>query len=251
MTAITILMNLYVFPMTALLTVAGIILSPVLFLVITAFTCWKPYRVVRLLIWLYGRAWLFIISPFVGYKREWHESKRIKRPCIIVVNHLSFFDTYFTCLLPFSNVCFAVRSWPFKILFYRPFMLMAGYLDVESFGWDKILKTGEKYLSNGSAILFFPEGHRSRDGNLQKFYTGAFRLAVETGVDIVPVCITGSDRFLPPGRWWLSPATVRFNILPPVPSEQFSGPSAHIEMKKYVKQIMAKTIENMEKERER
>ena len=53
-----------------------------------------------------------------------------------------------------------------------------------------------------------PEAHRSRNGKLGRFYSGAFKVAVETGVPVVPLCITGTDEMLPPGRWWLRPARV-------------------------------------------
>jgi len=51
----------------------------------------------------------------------------------------------------------------------------------------------------GGGLLFFPEGTRSRTGEIGPFHRGAFRLAVELGLPIQPVVIEGLDRVLPPG----------------------------------------------------
>jgi len=172
-------------------------------------------------------------------------------PCIIVINHLSFFDTYCMGLLPVSDIAFAVRSWPFKKLFwYRPFMRLANYLDLEAIGWEGTLRDSRRVFERKGAILVFPEGHRSGDGKVQRFYSGPFRLAIETGVPILPLCITGTDVLLPPRRWWMMPATVCLSILPLVYPREFigDGETAHINLRKHVRKIIAEQVEKMRKE---
>ena len=90
--------------------------------------------------------------------------------------------------------------------------------------------------------MFFPEGHRSRTGRLQRFYSGAFKLAVETDTKIVPLCIAGTDELLPAGRWWLKPARVTLRALKPVKPAAFTGPSAHRAIQKVVKHILAQNL---------
>ena len=53
-------------------------------------------------------------------------------------------------------------------------------------------------VRDGASVLVFPEGTRSRDGNVQAFKKGAFVLASQAGVPIVPVAIEGSGRCFPP-----------------------------------------------------
>ncbi len=114
---------------------------------------------------------------------------RPSSPVIFVVNHQSFFDTYCMGLLPVFDVTFAVRAWPFRMVWYRWFMRLAGYLDVESTRWEEIESAGRAVLDGGGHLLFFPEGHRSRDGRLQRFYNGAFHVAAASGRPVVPLCL--------------------------------------------------------------
>ena len=245
---ITTLMNLIVIPMIVIWTIFGILISPLLFVILKIVTPYSTSQIIRQFIWVYGRGWVLIVSPFVFFKREGFKEHKIKPPCILIVNHLSFFDTYCMGLLPFSDVTFAVRSWPFRMFWYAPFMRLARYLDVESMGWEKSSEAAKEILSKGGALLFFPEGHRSRDGELRRFHSGSFRLAVETGITLVPLCITGTNKLLPPGRWWLRPTRVRLRALSPVDPGAFSGPLGHTKMRKSVKDMMAKDIAKMKAE---
>jgi 1-acyl-sn-glycerol-3-phosphate acyltransferase len=185
------------------------------------------------------------MSPFVRFKRLEVEAGKFKPPCILVVNHFSFFDTYCMALLPFSDAVFAIRAWPFKMFWYAPFMHLAGYLNVEDMEWQKISEATASIISKGGALLFFPEGHRSRHRQLQRFYSGAFKLAIETGAKIVPLCLSGTDELLPPGRWWLRPARVTLKALEPVDPKDFTGEGAHRLMCKVVQAMMARGLEEM------
>jgi 1-acyl-sn-glycerol-3-phosphate acyltransferase len=57
-------------------------------------------------------------------------------------------------------------------------------------------------------------------------------------VPIVPICISGTDRMLPRGRLWMSPARVRMECLAPVEPGAFQGETGHIELRKHVKELM-------------
>jgi 1-acyl-sn-glycerol-3-phosphate acyltransferase len=237
--------NLCVYPLLFLWTLFDFFCFPPLFLLWKLVTGWSTQRVMRFFTWLYGRGWLLLMSPFVRFEREGLEPEKFRAPAILVVNHLSFFDTYCMALLPHYDVVFAVRSWPFRMLFYRFFMRLAGYLDVESMSWTECLSAGRRALAQPALLLFFPEGHRSHHGRLQRFYSGAFRLATETGTPLIPLCLAGTDTLLPPGRWWLQPARIRLQALDPVDPADFPGPTGHIEMRKTVKQRMRQTLEDM------
>lgn len=244
-------MNLTVYPLTVLWTLLGIMLFPFLFLLWKGITRWEAGRIMRHFVWIYGRVWMVIMAPFVRFRREGFDRMDAKTPCLLVVNHLSFFDTYCMALLPFFDITFGVRSWPFRMLWYGGFMRLAGYLDMESSGWEAIVRAGRKIFAKGGALLVFPEGHRSRDGQLQRFYSGAFRLSVETGVPLVPLCISGTDTLLPPGRRWLQPAVVTLRALDPVDPAEFPGSTGHVQMRKFVKKAMAANLTQMRETGER
>jgi 1-acyl-sn-glycerol-3-phosphate acyltransferase len=242
---IIILMNLWVFCLLVIMTVIGIIISSPAFLIFKITRRLENFRIIRLFVWIYGRAWLAIVKPFTRFQTEGLKKGDITLPCIIVPNHLSFFDTFFMGALPFSNVCFAIRSWPFRMAWYNPFMRLARYLDVEETPWEESFEACKRELLNGAALLFFPEAHRSRDGRLGRFYSGAFKVSVATGVPVVPLCLSGTGEMYPPGQRLLKPAKVRLKALPAVNPDMFPGPYGHMEMRKFVKALMAEEIEKM------
>jgi len=242
---VTLLMNLTVIPLLLSWTGLGIILFPVLFVALKLTMRWDREKITRQLIWIYARIALVLMAPFVQFRTKGLKQNAIKPPCILVANHLSFFDLYSLGLLPFGDISVTVRDWPFKMFWYAPFMHLAGYVNVENTPWQTISESAARILSKGGVILIFPEGHRSRNGQLQRFYSGAFRLAVETGVKIVPLCITGTNDLWPPGRWWLRPARVEVRALKPVEPAGFAGTSAHRAIKKFVRTSMENKLKEM------
>ena len=242
---IPLLMNLAVYPLLVLLTLLGIGLFPLGFVLWRIFTPWPVKVIMRHFVWLYGQAWLWLVSPFVRFRLEGMEPGKIPQPCIIVVNHQSFFDTYCMAALPFSNVIFAIRAWPFRIPWYSPFMRLAQYLNVESQDWPQITARARAELAQGGCLLFFPEGHRSRDGKIRRFYSGAFRLAIETGVPVVPLCISGTRVLLPPDTFKLHPAQVHLRALPAIDPRRFTGPRGHIGLRNAVCATMILNVSEM------
>jgi 1-acyl-sn-glycerol-3-phosphate acyltransferase len=240
----TLLLNLLFYPLMTLWIVGGILVSPFCLAIWKLVTGWDLGRIMRHLISIHGYGLIVIVSPFVRFRGEGLET--IERPCIMVVNHLSFFDSYFMAALPFHDLIFAVGAWPFKMYWYTLFMRLANYLDVEQGDWDEVVRISTASFKHKGAVLFFPEGHRSRTGRLQPFYSGAFRLSQETGVPIVPLCITGTDVLLPPGRFMLHPSRVRLKALPALDPADFPGASGHVAMRREVRTRMAHALKEMQ-----
>lgn len=236
------LMNLTVLPLSLVWTALGILFFPAPFVFLKIMTPWQTDRISRELIRIYARGCLIILMPFIRIKTEGLKADEIKPPCILVVNHLSFLDLYTLAMLPFGDVSLAIRNWPFKMYWYAPFMRLSRYLNVETTDWQHISEKGSRLLAKGAGILFFPEGHRSRNGRLQRFHSGAFKLATETGIKIVPLCIKGTSEILPPGRWWFKPGRVRVKALEPVDPKRFTEPAAHRKLRKIIKARMAEEL---------
>lgn len=237
-------LNLMFYPLMLLWIVAGILLSPFLIVIWKVVTGWDIGRIVRHLINFHGYGLVIIVSPFVRFQGEGLAA--IKRPCILVVNHLSFFDSYFISTLPFHDITFAVGAWPFKMYWYTLFMRLASYLDVETSDWSEVKRTCMRAFSTQGTVLFFPEGHRSRTGKLQPFHSGAFHLAQDTGVPIVPLCITGTDTMLPPGCFFLYPSRVRLKALEPVDPAAYPGTKGLAQLRREVRRRMSLELEEMQ-----
>jgi 1-acyl-sn-glycerol-3-phosphate acyltransferase len=233
-----VLVNIWVPLLMIIETVIGIAIFPLLLVIWLPATRWPLGKIIRHFIWMYGRVWLWIISPFVRLKVSWSKPKQEKHPYIYVANHLSFFDIFFMSVAPVFDVIICLRSWPFKMVWYAPFMRMAQYIDVESLSWEEIVEKMSRIFDKGGSVLLFPQGHRSRNGQLTRFYSGAFKLAVHFKIPIVPICITGTDQMLPPGRRWMAPADVHIECLEPIDPKTYKKDTGYIELKKRVRRMM-------------
>jgi 1-acyl-sn-glycerol-3-phosphate acyltransferase len=78
------------------------------------------------------------------------------------------------------------------------------------------LEEAKKKIVNGTSVMFFPEGTRSRDGKLKRFKKGAFRMAVDLELPILPLTVTGTRNVLPADTSDLMPGSARLIIHPPV-----------------------------------
>ncbi len=78
-------------------------------------------------------------------------------------------------------------------------------------------------LDNGNSILVFAEGTRSRTGEMQDFRRGAARIALATGVDILPIVINGTYQINPPGSPLVYPGEATVRVLPPISIEDYSA----------------------------
>lgn len=137
---------------------------------------------------------------------------------IIVANHQSVADVPLV-----SNVPVEVKWVAKDVLFNLPFtgwmMRMAGDIPVHLRDPDKmkILQKANVYLQQGFSVVFFPEGRRSLDGHVYRFSRGAFELAAETGIPILPVVVDGLHVLLPMNSWKFGNQTeVRMKVLEPV-----------------------------------
>ena len=144
---------------------------------------------------------------------------------IIAPNHLSLIDPFFIALVVPRFTTFLGKAEYFDSWQTRIVMEMAGVIPVrreDSVQAQGSLNAGREVLESGNLLGIFPEGTRSPDGRLYKGKTGAARMAVDTGVPIVPTGLIGTMHVMPknaklPG---LGPrVTVRFGKPMRVPEE--------------------------------
>jgi 1-acyl-sn-glycerol-3-phosphate acyltransferase len=83
------------------------------------------------------------------------------------------------------------------------------------------IHAARKRITNGTSVLFFPEGTRSKDGRLLPFKKGAFRLAHELALPILPVTIRGTDRIMPSGTLDLMPGKAEILIHEPLEVSEY------------------------------
>ena len=84
------------------------------------------------------------------------------------------------------------------------------------------MKAAKPRLAGGISVMIFPEGTRSRDGRMQEFKKGGFMMAMDLGLPILPVSISGSRHVLPGKTKKLLPGFVRIKIHEPIDIRRYS-----------------------------
>jgi 1-acyl-sn-glycerol-3-phosphate acyltransferase len=140
----------------------------------------------------------------------------VRGGAILAPNHISFLDSAFLLLRLPRRITFVGKAeylddWKTKYLFPA-----VGMIPIQRGGGgagNAALDAATRVIERGELFGIFPEGTRSRSGDLHKGHTGVARLALRTGAPIIPVGIIGTDHIQPPGaslpRPFL-PATIRF-----------------------------------------
>lgn len=83
-------------------------------------------------------------------------------------------------------------------------------------------KLATENLRRGKSYVVYPEGTRSRDGHLLPFKKGAFMMAIDAGVPIVPVTVSGATKIMPKAKVKVFPSTVRLTIHEPISTAGYS-----------------------------
>ena len=86
-----------------------------------------------------------------------------------------------------------------------------------------IFRWAASLTSNGLSLIVFPEGTRSRDGRVRRFKGGSFYLALEAGLPVVPLSVTGSRHVMLKGRLATYPADVTLTVHPPIETAGLAG----------------------------
>jgi 1-acyl-sn-glycerol-3-phosphate acyltransferase len=126
---------------------------------------------------------------------------------ILASNHLSFIDSVFLPLVLRRPVVFLAKSEYFtghgiKGWLVRQFFLASGQLPIDRSGGrasEDSLNTGVTVLSQGKLLGIYPEGTRSPDGRIYRGRTGIARMALESGVPVIPVAMIDTDKVMPIG----------------------------------------------------
>ncbi len=191
-----------------------------------------PFDRRRVLLHLYTCAWASFyvwMNPLWRSRVVGREHLPWRGPAVIVANHLSLIDilVLYGLFRPFKWVS---KESVFRVPFLGWNMWLNGYVPLRRGSAESVramLARCAELLAQGSPVLVFPEGTRSADGRLQPFKDGAFRLAIQAGVPVVPVAISGTHETLPKHGMVLRnrmDAVVR--VLPPIDTKAHPGVAA-------------------------
>ena len=141
-----------------------------------------------------------------------------RRPYVAVSNHESYADIFLISHLPWEMKWMSKETM-FKIPCFGWMMRMAG--DIQVVRGDRksvvlAMRAARDRLSKKVSVMMFPEGTRSRDGELLPFKDGAFRLAIETQSPILPLVVAGTRDCMAKGTFRFQKARARVKVLAPI-----------------------------------
>lgn len=147
----------------------------------------------------------------VRVEMEGLENIDLSNPQLIVANHSGLHDILsLAAYLPIQFRWVAKRSL-FRVPFMGWHMRRSGYIPIDRENPREAAKSimvAAQVIHGGVNAIAFPEGTRSRDGELGKLHSGAFALALRTGVPLIPAVLEGSHRVIAPKTLQVNPGTV-------------------------------------------
>jgi 1-acyl-sn-glycerol-3-phosphate acyltransferase len=141
------------------------------------------------------------------------------QPVIFMPNHQSNFDILALLAGIPGQFRWLAKAELFRVPLFGMTMRHAGYIPVERSDRRKSMesmKTAAARIAEGTSVVIFPEGTRSDDGKLLEFKKGGFMMALQSGVQIVPMAIQGSYDILPKQRYRVRGGTIEVTFFPPL-----------------------------------
>ncbi len=162
---------------------------------------------------LWGKLNAWVTPMFV--KVEGKANAKKGQSYVVVANHQSHFDIFIIYGWLPVNFRWVIKSQLRKapVLGYTCYKMGHVFVDRSNPEVAKrSIEEAKPKIHNGTSIMFFPEGTRSNDGELLPLKQGAFRFAIELGIPILPVTITGSKNVLPNQTTSLFPGKAKMII---------------------------------------
>ena len=164
---------------------------------------------------------LCTLNPLWRFTTSGELPDDMRRPYVVVANHESFVDILLISHLPTE------MKWMSKVeLMKLPVLgwMMRLSRDIAITRSDTGSRVGaiaqaHERLSHDVSVMIFPEGTRSRSGELRRFHAGAFKVAIDGQHPILPLAVYGTRDCLPADGWRQGRARAEVRVLPPVPTE--------------------------------
>ena len=159
------------------------------------------------------------LNPFwnFGYVGD---PQRPSRPTVVVSNHASNADVFLISFLPWEMKWMG-KAELFRVPFLGWSMGLAGDIPVDRGARGSghaALQRCADWVKRGVPVMMFPEGTRSLDGKMLPFKDGAFKLAIDTGADLLPLGVAGTHDALPKRSWKFGRSRGRVVVGEPIPT---------------------------------
>lgn len=203
-----------IFIMAPLMIIDSVVLSVITIVMSSIFggRFWGYYPP---MLWARIMAWVTPVSVTVKGRENVEKGKSY----VFVANHQGAYDIFAVYGFLGHNFKWMMKKSLEKIPFIGFACKSAGHIFVDKSSPGAVHATmvkAEKQLAGGMSVVVFPEGTRTKNGKLGTFKRGAFMLATEFGLPVVPITIDGSYRILPTGEKLPRPGHITLTIHKPI-----------------------------------
>ncbi|SIP93314.1 hypothetical protein SAMN05880574_102159 [Chryseobacterium sp. RU37D] len=136
-------------------------------------------------------------NPFVKKKVIKNSKEDFSTPAVIIANHTSFLDTL-ALAMSSHKIIYLVNDWVYNSPIFGKLVRALGFYPVSQ-GIENGMEKLKEKVEQGYSLVVFPEAERSYTNEVKRFHKGAFYIAEEFGLDVVPVYIHGNSEVLPKG----------------------------------------------------
>lgn len=163
----------------------------------------------------------------VGVRVEVNGGEHLKKDqaYIFTPNHQSFIEVPLMVTYIGRNPGYLAKKEVFKYPIFGYGIRLIGVIPVDRQHSASAVESARQATANlkkGKSYVVYPEGTRSPDGNLLPFKKGAFMMAIEAGVPVVPVSISGASAIMPKQQIKIYPSTVRITLHEPIETSEYT-----------------------------
>ena len=203
-----------------------------LIIVVTLFTAvftilcfpWKNGKAPRAVQVFWSRSVLWLL--LIPIKVTGRENVNPKQSYVFVANHQSFLDVFAVYGWLPNNFKWLMKKEIRKVPFVGTACAVAGHIFVDRSNPRAALQSMDhikKELVDGISTVIFPEGTRTKTGEMGRFKQGAFKIAMDMGLPVVPLSLNGFFKAMPSGQAFANPrARVSLHIGKPIDISQFN-----------------------------
>jgi 1-acyl-sn-glycerol-3-phosphate acyltransferase len=184
--------------------------------------------------------------PSVKYRLLDYQQEKFEKPAIIVANHQAHIDL--TCIIGLHpKIVVLTNKWVWNTPFYALPMRFADFYPI-AHNFESNLEKLKQLTQKGYSILIFPEGTRSPDCTIKRFHKGAFYLAEQLKLDILPITIHGLGHVLPKKEMMLRKGQITIKVGDRIAFEDYHKLGEYQEVSKWFRKQIIETYNRLSAE---